>query len=52
MPFFKKHNHFHMNAIVFLGTNDGTLPNFKKRKNPRKGEKKKQGAWTKVQASK
>jgi hypothetical protein len=28
------------------------LPNFIKRKHPRKGEKKKQGAMTKVQASK
>jgi hypothetical protein len=32
--------------------NDETLPNFIKRKHPRKGEKKKQGASTKVQASK
>jgi hypothetical protein len=34
--------------------NDETLPNFirKKKKHPRKGEKKKQGARTKVQASK
>jgi hypothetical protein len=32
--------------------NDETLPNFIKRKHPRKGEKKKQGARTKVQASK
>jgi hypothetical protein len=31
---------------------DETLPNFIKRKYPRKGEKKKQGARTKVQASK
>jgi hypothetical protein len=30
---------------------DETLPNFKKRKHPRKGEKKKQRARTKVQAS-
>jgi hypothetical protein len=52
MTFFKEDNHFHMNMIVFLGTNDGTLSNFLKRKHPRKGEKKKQGAWTKVQASK
>jgi hypothetical protein len=33
-------------------SNDETLPNFIKRKHPRKGEKKKQGARTKVQASK
>jgi len=32
--------------------NDESLPNFIKRKHPRKGEQKKQGAWTKVQASK
>ncbi len=32
--------------------NSETLPNFIKRKHPRKGEKKKQGARTKVQASK
>jgi hypothetical protein len=32
--------------------NDETLPNFIKRKHPRKGEKKKQRARTKVQASK
>jgi hypothetical protein len=32
--------------------NDETLPNFTKRKHPRKGEKKKQRARTKVQASK
>jgi hypothetical protein len=31
---------------------DETLSNFIKRKHPRKGEKKKQGARTKVQASK
>jgi len=31
---------------------DETLPNVIKRKHPRKGEKKKQGARTKVQASK
>jgi hypothetical protein len=31
---------------------DETLPNFKKGKHPRKGEKKKQGARNKVQASK
>jgi hypothetical protein len=31
---------------------DETLPNFIERKHPRKGEKKKQGARTKVQASK
>jgi hypothetical protein len=31
---------------------DGTLPKFIKRKHPRKGEKKKQGPRTKVQASK
>jgi hypothetical protein len=30
---------------------DETLPNFTKRKHPRKGEEKKQGARTKVQAS-
>jgi hypothetical protein len=32
--------------------NDETLPNFTQRKHPRKGEKKKQRARTKVQASK
>jgi hypothetical protein len=32
--------------------NDETLPNFAKRKHPRKGEKKKQRARTKVQARK
>jgi hypothetical protein len=32
--------------------NDETLPNFIKRKHPRNGEKKKQRARTKVQASK
>jgi hypothetical protein len=32
--------------------NDETLPNFIKRIHPRKGEEKKQGARTKVQASK
>jgi hypothetical protein len=31
---------------------DETLPNFMKRKHPRKGEKKKQRARTKVQANK
>jgi hypothetical protein len=31
---------------------DETPPNFIKRKHPRKGEKKKQGARTKVEASK
>jgi len=31
---------------------DETLPNFIKRKHPRKGEKKKQGPRTKVKASK
>jgi len=34
------------------GQNDETLPNFIKRKHPRKGEKKKQGARPKVQANK
>jgi hypothetical protein len=37
---------------MLLKDNDETLPNFIKRKHPRKGEKKKQGASTKVQASK
>jgi len=32
--------------------NDETLPTFIKKKHPRKGEKKKQGARTKVKASK
>jgi hypothetical protein len=35
-----------------IQTVDETLPNFIKRKHPRKGEKKKQGERTKVQASK
>jgi hypothetical protein len=34
------------------GIGDETLPNFIKRKHPRKGEKKKQGARTKVHSSK
>jgi hypothetical protein len=36
----------------FIVLNDGTLPNFIKRKHPRNEEKKKQRAKTKVQASK
>jgi hypothetical protein len=32
--------------------NDETLPNFIERKHPRKGERRKQGARTKVQVSK
>jgi hypothetical protein len=38
---------------VFLTTDDDeTLPNFIERKHPRKGEKRKPGAETKVRASK
>jgi hypothetical protein len=32
--------------------NDENLPNFIERKHPRKREKRKQGAWTEVEASK
>jgi hypothetical protein len=35
---------------ILSAQDDETLPNFIKRKHPRKGEKKKQGAGTKVQA--
>jgi len=41
-----KHLVFHTHVT------DETLPNFDKRKHPRKGEKKKQGARTKVQGLK
>jgi hypothetical protein len=51
MPFFKEHNHFHMNMIVFHETNDDAK--LLKKKAPKKGrEKETKGAWTKVQASK
>jgi uncharacterized membrane protein len=46
---------FHSFFIVFIPTpvlSDETLPNFIKRKRPRKGEKKKQGARTKVNSPK
>jgi hypothetical protein len=39
-------------SLMLSKDNDETLPNFIKRKHPRKGEKKKQRASTKVQASK
>jgi hypothetical protein len=41
-----------MNVDIQRFDQDETLPNFIKRKHPRKGGKKKQGARTKVQASK
>jgi hypothetical protein len=41
-----------MNVDIQRFNQDETLPNFVKRKHPRKGEKKKQWARTKVQASK
>jgi hypothetical protein len=43
MPFLKEHNHFHMDTIVFLGTNDETLPNFLKRKHQERERKRNKG---------
>jgi hypothetical protein len=52
-PEFKhQQNHNFCKLSMNQSHNDENLPNFIERKHPRKREKRKQGAWTEVEASK